>query len=98
MKDDHRVLVKELVAAPYGQAEVILRQRGLWNEKRRANDGTARAYRVKVTGTMEVSAVVKVQARNSEEAEDLAVDAAHSTAFVWRDYGDVDCIDAEVEE
>lgn len=98
MSEDQKDLLKKLVDAPYGQAETILKERGLWDEKRRHVDGDPRSFRVKVTGEMRVSSIIKVTARSAEEAEELAVDEAHSSGFIWDTEDDIDCVEAEVEE
>lgn len=97
MTDDQKSLMQELVDAPYGKARDILREKGLWDEH--AGDaGELRTYRMRVRGEMVVSAIVKVEARSAEEAEELALSQASAWDFQWRDYGDVDCVEAEVED
>jgi hypothetical protein len=98
MTDDHKALLKELVDAPFGQAETILKSKGMWDERRKPKkESTLCKYRVKVTGEMQVSAIVTVEAYSQEEAEDFALDDASKPGFQWRDFDDVDIIGTEIE-
>jgi hypothetical protein len=97
MSDDHSDLLKQLVDAPYGHAEAILKKRGLWDEKRAVSDGTKKTYRVRVDGTMSVSATVRVEATSPEEAEELAEELASYPSFEWKDYGETEVDGAYAE-
>jgi hypothetical protein len=59
MMADQKALLKQLVDAPYGKAEAILREKGLWDEKRVPKDQrNGRDYEVTLIGMQPVSATV----------------------------------------
>jgi hypothetical protein len=85
---DHKELLKQLVDAPFGEAEKILRAKGLWEEKRAIDaDPTSREYTVCVQASMPVSAHIRVKARSEKEAIRLAEERAALPSFKW-DYDD----------
>lgn len=94
---DQRELMKKLVEAPYGKAAEILKENGLWDEKRAGPDnGEYKTYRVRVDGAQDVSSTITVEARSDEEAMELAEDIASDRSFSWRDCGDVEVWGSEV--
>lgn len=99
MNEDTKDLMRQLVDAPYGKAKDILKQNGLWDEKRAANDpDTAKRYRMRVYGEMPVSAAVTVEASSEEEAIEKAEDIASAQSFSWSGFDDVENVYAEVGE
>lgn len=99
MTDDHKDLLKKLVEAPYGKAQEILKAKGLWDEKKDAGDpDQMKTYIVRVQGHMAVSARVRVEAKNDEEACEKACEIAENPTFAWSDYGGTEAWDAEIKE
>ena len=81
MADQQKVNVHELAALPYGAAKDALRKAGLWDEyggedENEEPPGPVRSFKVRVHGTIAVSATVTVEARSEDEAEDLAAKKA----------------------
>jgi hypothetical protein len=97
MSKDYKDILKRAVEAPFGQAETILKREGCWDDHG-DTDAEPRRWRVRVYGEMQVQAVVTVEARTKDEAEELACDKASDRMFEWRDYGDTDVIHSEIEE
>lgn len=77
MTTDHKTLLKELVEAPFGKAEVILKEKGLWNEEK-SPSGILRTYKVRVRGEerIEYSEIITVEATSPDEALELAEEQA----------------------
>jgi hypothetical protein len=75
MSADQKALLKELVEAPFGKAEEILRKRGLWDDTK-APSGIKRTYKVRVRGEerIEYSEIITVEATSPDEAIELAED------------------------
>lgn len=94
--DDQKKLMEELVNAPYGEAEMILKKRGLWNDKLSTEDGVKRTYRVRVIGEIRVESIIKVEATSEEEASDMAEDKARDYDFHWQEKGAPEVIDVEI--
>ncbi len=79
MTDNHKDLLKQLVEAPYGKAQDILKAKGLWDEKK-APDGVTRTYKVRVRGEerIEYDDTITVEATSPDEAIELAEDQVGS--------------------
>jgi hypothetical protein len=75
MTTDHKTLLKELVEAPFGKAEEILKAKGLWDEKKAPSE-VSRTYKVRIRGEerIEYDNVITVEATSPAEAIELAED------------------------
>lgn len=94
---DQKALIKQLVDAPYGKAEEILREKGFWDEKRvPKSERSEKEFDVTLTGSMSVSAVISVFAKDKDEARRKARDEVSNTDF--DEYGDVEDISVETVE
>lgn len=99
MSKDYSTLIKTLCEMPHGQAQLELRKRGLWDEKGATRSCTSlKTYRVRVEGTIAVSAVVTVRAASDDEAEEKAMDMVSNDGFDWGSYAEADDLSATIEK
>lgn len=96
MSIDTKNLLKELVAAPFGQAEKICREKGFWDEKRVPKaERDQKEYEVTLIGMKPVYAIVTVFAEDETEAKKLASEEAMDCSWEDDDGGFVENVEIE---
>jgi len=94
---DQKALIKQLVDAPYGKAEEILREKGFWDEKRVPKpERKEKEFEVTLTGMQAVSATITVFAKNEDDARRLAKDEVSDNDFETDSWCGIE--DIEVDE
>jgi|GEM_PF-3717885 len=94
MADVSEIDLKELANLPYGKAEAVLREKGLWDDH--ANGESPRKYQIKVTAEITATQYIEVEARSAEEAKEKAESAADDLPMTGWERDWVDVTDLEV--